>query len=201
MVRSLIIKPCFVLTKKVNFMTTPIKSLPAELGLLKLPLNVEIDFEMTEETEEWVKNILLEMNENATDKTPAENLEETYLHISGQMTKKFTSENGEYLLMSVRIQTEYNTECVRTLKPMSESMDLEFNVCFINETLATSELFAEIDETYLDGAVYEIYFYNKKTANIQEMVHEQIYLNYNQYPILDAESDIPGAAAEEPTKQ
>ncbi len=182
-------------------MTTPIKSLPAELGLLKLPLNVETEFEMNEETEEWVKSILLEMNENASDKTPAENLEETYLHISGRMTKKFTSENGEYLLMSVRIQTEYNTECVRTLKPMSESMDLEFNVCFINETLATSELFAEIDETYLDGAVYEIYFYNKKTANIQEMVHEQIYLNYNQYPILDAESDIPGAAAEEPTKQ
>lgn len=182
-------------------MTTAIKSLPAQLGLLKLQLNVETEFEMTEETEEWVKDILIEMNENASDKTPAENLEETYLHISGTMTKKFTAENGEYLLMSVRIQTEYNTECVRTLKPMSESLDLEFKVCFINEALATSELFAEIDETYLDGNVYEIYFYNKKTAGIQEMIHEQIYLNYNQYPILDAESELAGTQTEEPTKQ
>lgn len=182
-------------------MTTATKSLPAELGLLKLPLNVELEFEMTEETEEWVKNILIEMNENAHDKTPSENLEETYLHVSGTMIKKFNNENGEYLLMKVRIQTEYNTECVRTLRPMTESLDLDFKVCFVNETLAETEMYKEIDETYLDGDVYEIYFYSKKTAPIQEMVHEQIYLNYNQYPILDAESELIGSSDEEATKQ
>ncbi len=182
-------------------MNPAIKSLSAELGLLKIPLNQEVEFEMTEETEEWVKTILMEMNENAESKSPTENLEETYLHISGTMTKKFSNENGEYLLMKVRIQTEYNTECVRTLQPMSESLDLDFKICFINETLAETEMYKEIDETYLDGDVYEIYFYSKKSAPIQEMVHELIYLNYNQYPILDAESELIGAEDEELTKQ
>jgi fido (protein-threonine AMPylation protein) len=33
------------------------------------------------------------------------------------------------------------------------------------------------------------------------VIHEQIYLNYNQYPILDAESELVGTQTEEPTKQ
>ncbi len=182
-------------------MTTPIKTLPANLPLLKLQLNILTPFEMTEENEEWVKEILMEMNENATDKTPEENLEETYLHISGNYTKKFSAENGEYLLMDFRVQTDYNTQCVRTLAPMNETMDIEFKICFINEDLAKAEQFAEIDETYFDGNVYEIYFYNKKAAGIQEMIHEQIYLNYNQYPVLDAESKLPELEEIVPTKQ
>ena len=182
-------------------MTTPVIGLPAQFNFVKVPLNVETEFEMNEETEEWVKTILLEMNENASEKTPEENLNESYLQISGTFEKKFTSEMNDYLLMTVRIQTEYNTECVRTLKPMTENMDWEFKICFISETLAKTEMFAEIDETFLDGSIYEIYFYDKKTAMLQEMIHEQIYLNYNQYPVLDAESEILPPQEEESTKQ
>jgi hypothetical protein len=40
--------------------------------------------------------------------------------------------------------------------------------------------------------VYEIYFYNKRTVEFQEMLHEQIFLNYDQYPVLDADSKLEG---------
>lgn len=201
MVRSLLIKLSFVLTKKVILMTNPTKPLPAQLNIIKIPLNVETDFQVTEETEEWVKEILVEMNENSTEISVEENLESTFLHVTGTYEKKFTPEYNEYLLMTIKVDTEYATECIRTLKPMKVEMELEFKVCFISETLAESEEFKEIDESFFDGEVYELYFYTKKTAAIQEMIHEQIYLNYNQYPILDAESEIFVSEDEEATKQ
>jgi uncharacterized metal-binding protein YceD (DUF177 family) len=95
------------------------------------------------------------------------------------------------------IEADYVTECVRTLKPMTVQLDIPFKVVFIDEALATSELFAEIDETYVENDVYEIYFYNKRTVDFQEMIHEQIFLHYNQYPIIDAEGKLDGVDSEE----
>ena len=58
--------------------------------------------------------------------------------------------------------------------------------------MASTELFADIDETYVDNDVYQIYYYNKRVVEFKEMLHEQIFLNYEQYPILDADSKIEG---------
>ncbi|MCM2351155.1 MAG: DUF177 domain-containing protein [Bacteriovoracaceae bacterium] len=163
----------------------------AKINLIKLPANNPILFELDQETD-WVKEFLMEMNENATEKTPEEYLEETSIFISGEMEKKNKPDMGEFLLVKGTIEVDYVTECVRTLKPMTVQLDVPFKIIFVDESLATSELFAEIDETYVENDVYEIYFYNKRTVDFQEMLHEQIFLNYDQYPVLDAESKIDG---------
>lgn len=163
----------------------------AKINLIKLAANNPVIFELDSETD-WVKDFLLEMNENATDKTPEEYLNETSIFISGEMEKKNKPDLGEFLLVKGTIEADYVTECVRTLKPMTVQLDVPFKVIFVDESLATSELFAEIDETYVENDVYEIYFYNKRTVEFQEMLHEQIFLNYNQYPVLDAESKLDG---------
>lgn len=163
----------------------------SKINLIKLPANNPLVFELDSETD-WVKEFLLEMNENASEKTPEEYLNETSIFISGEMEKKNKPDLGEFLLVKGTIEADYVTECVRTLKPMTVQLDVPFKVIFVDESLATSELFAEIDETFVENDVYEIYFYNKRTVEFQEMLHEQIFLNYNQYPILDAESKLNG---------
>lgn len=163
----------------------------AKINLIKLAANNPIQFELDQDTD-WVKEFLMEMNENATERTPEEYLEETSILISGEIEKKNKPDMGEFLIAKGIVEADYVTECVRTLKPMTVQLDVPFKIVFIDEALATSELFAGIDETYVENDVYEIYFYNKRTIDFQEMLHEQIFLNYNQYPVLDAESKIEG---------
>lgn len=163
----------------------------AQINLIKLPANTAFEFEFDKETD-WVKSLLEELNESATYKRPENLLNETSLVIRGEVQKKNKVEMSEYLLATGTIEAEYATECVRTLKPMKMQLTVPFKVCFIDESLSTTELFADLDETYVDNDVYEIYFYNKRTVNFQEMIHEQIYLNYDQYPILDANAKLVG---------
>jgi hypothetical protein len=163
----------------------------SKISLIKLPLNTKFEFELGMETD-WVRDMLIELNENASEKTPEEYLQETSLYVYGEMEKKDKPEMGEFLTIKGTIQADYVTECVRTLQPMTIELDVPFKVCFIDEELATSELFTDQDDTYVEGEVYELYFYKKRTIEFQDMVHEQLFLHYNQYPVLDAESTLPG---------
>jgi uncharacterized metal-binding protein YceD (DUF177 family) len=168
----------------------------AKINLIKLPANNPIFFELDKDTD-WVREFLIEMNEKATEKSPEAYLDETSIFISGELEKKNKNDMGEFLIVKGTIEADYVTECVRTLSPMTIHMDVPFKVCFIDESLATSELFAEIDETYVENDVFEIYFYTKRTVDFQEMLHEQIFLNYEQYPVLDADSKLEGIDSEE----
>lgn len=171
----------------------------AQINLIKLPANTIYEFELTQ-NEDWVREILMEMNENATEKKPEAYLAETSLVISGEVEKKNRADMGEFLLLTGTIEATYATECVRTLKPMKVDLSVPFKVCFVDESLATSELFADIDETWVENDTYEIYFYSKRIVEFHEMIHEQIYLNYNQYPVLDADARLLGVDWRNPPK-
>ncbi len=163
-----------------------------QINLIKIPLNSPVEFEIDQENTDWAADILKELNENATEK-----LDETSIFIKGTFEKKDKPDMGEFLIVKGLVQTDYATECVRTLKPMTVQLDVPFKIVFIDEALAKSEMFAEIDETYVENDVYEIYFYSKRTVEFQEMIHEQIFLHYDQYPVLDAESKLPGVDSPE----
>lgn len=171
----------------------------AQINLIKLPANTRYEFDLDQSTD-WVRDILIELNENATEKSPEEYLEETSLYISGEIEKKNKPEMSEYLLVSGNIEAEYVTECVRTLKPMKVELNVPFKICFLDETLATTELYSDQDETYVDNDIYELYFYNKRTVNFQEMIHEQVFLNYEQYPVLDADCKLEGLDTQDSPK-
>lgn len=162
-----------------------------KINLIKVPANQTHEFELTKDTD-WVKAILMELNEHATDKTPEAFVQETTLDIFGEMTKKDKPDMGEFFLVKGHIEATYATECVRTLKPMKVDLDIPFKVCFVDEAMATSELFKDLDETWVENDVYELYFYTKRTIDFEEMIHEQIFLHYNQYPVLDADSKLQG---------
>lgn len=168
----------------------------AQINLLKLATNQALDFEFEHDVD-WIQEMLVELNENATDKSPEEWLKETTLVAFGEMTKKDKPDMGEYLLVKGTIEATYATECVRTLKPMKKDLDINFKVAFIDQAMAESELFKDLDETWIDNEVYEIYFYDKRTIEFKDMIHEQIFLNVDQYPILDADSKLEGVDSPE----
>lgn len=163
----------------------------AEINLLKLAANNTLEFDFDQETD-WIRDMLHELNENASDKKPEEWLKETSLVVFGELTKKNKADLGEFVVVKGTIEATYATECVRTLKPMKVDLDVNFKIAFIDQSLSETELFKDLDETYVDNDVYEIYFYDKRTINFQEMVHEQIFLNVDQYPVLDADSKLEG---------
>lgn len=171
----------------------------AQINLIKLPLNQTYEFQLDQNTD-WIKDILLELNENATEKSPEAYFQETKLMVSGEVQKKSKAEMGDFLLVTGQVDAEYVTECVRTLKPMKVQLNFPFKACFVDSSLSNSELFKDADETYVENEVYELYFYKKRTADFQEMLHEQIFLNYEQYPVLDAESKLEGIVTEETLK-
>jgi uncharacterized metal-binding protein YceD (DUF177 family) len=168
----------------------------AKINLIKLPTNTTFEFELDQETD-WVRELLLELNENATEKSPEAYLAETALIIRGEITKKNKPEMNEYVTVKGTIEADYVTECIRTLKPMTVQLDIPFKICFIDEALANTELFENVEETYVDNDIYEIYFYNNRTVDFQEMIHEQLFLNYDQYPVLDADCKLEGSESQE----
>jgi hypothetical protein len=70
----------------------------AQINLIKLPANTVFEFELDHETD-WLKEMLLEMNEHATDKKPDVYLKETHLHVYGEIEKK----NKEHENYSIEI--------------------------------------------------------------------------------------------------
>jgi uncharacterized metal-binding protein YceD (DUF177 family) len=168
----------------------------AKINLMKLPLNTGLEFELDQETD-WVREILRELNENATEKKPEAYLQETSLLIRGTITRKQKPDLQEYVTIKGTIEADYATECIRTLRPMTMQLDVAFKVAFIDEALSETELFKDIDETYIDNEVMDVYFYNNRTIEFQEMLHEQVFLNYEQYPVLDADCKLDGVETPE----
>jgi hypothetical protein len=167
----------------------------AQINLIKLPSNTKYEFVIDQHTS-WMQEILLELNENATYSDSRALLEATSLSVSGELEKKNKPDLGEFLTINGTVSAHYATECVRTLKPMKVDLEIPFKVCFMDQSLEDTEMFKETDETWVENDVYEIYYYDKRTVNFKEMIHEQIFLHYNQYPVLDAESSLEGISEE-----
>ncbi|MBY0517406.1 MAG: DUF177 domain-containing protein [Bacteriovoracaceae bacterium] len=173
-------------------MKNPLENhLESNLNISKLPINATVTHSL-DKSAPWVKAILVELNENASEKTPEEWILETDINIRIELTKKFKGEIGEYLLVKGTVDANYATECVRTLKTMKDSVHAEFNTCFAPEAVLQSEEYAETGEIWIDGETRDLYGYKKNHVELNEMIHEQIYMNYNTYPKLDADSPLDG---------
>lgn len=167
------------------------QTLEPKLNLVKFPINTQLTFEL-DQTTPWVAELLKEMNEGATDKSPDQWLQETSLKLHLELAKKFKNEEGEYLLVKGQVKATYVDEHVRTLAPLKLELDLSFKAVFLNEPLLQTEAFEELDEIWLDGDTYEIYTYKKATADLGEMIHEQLFLHRIQYPGVELDEAMDG---------
>jgi uncharacterized metal-binding protein YceD (DUF177 family) len=164
-------------------------SIKAQISVSKTPLNNWNEYHLTESID-WVAELLAEMSEHASSFTSKMLAPKAYLHIDLKINKKFKSTTGEMLLIQGSLDALYPTECVKSLKPLLEPLQFEFKGCFLNKSLETDEQYAEVDEVFEENDIYQVYFYQKNMADLKEMIHEQIYLNYNSYPMSDAEKQL-----------
>jgi len=170
------------------------------LNITRFPLKAPQSYELNEQVP-WLKTILLELNENVDSKLPEEFLETSHLDVNLEIVKKHKGSYGEYLLVSGKLNTHYHTQCVRTLSEMTEDLEVEFKACYLEDTYQDNEEFRDQVDIFMDGEVYELYFYENRLANIQLLIHEQIFLNYNQYPVSDYDAELGWAKSTTDTKQ
>ena len=172
----------------------PSQKIGEKIHLIKIPPQQKLEFSFDssnqQESHEWIRDLLKEMNEHASEKKADDYLKETHLVFSGEMMKKDKVDLGEILVVKGTLEGLYATECVRTLSPMKIDFHRQIKVVFIDKSLSQTDEFSDLDETYVDDDLYEIYFFEKRMVDLKEMVHEQIFLHYEPYPILDAESKL-----------
>lgn len=154
------------------------------INVSKMPLNRAEEIEYTKE-DDWVRELLLELNENAKEQSPEYYLEQTILNINVKITKKYTPEMGEYLLLTGRLYAEYYTSCVRTLREMTGHMDVQIKAAIIDKSFADTPEFEELTEIFIDQDIYELYYYEKRKADLKELIHEQLFLHLEPYPVID----------------
>ena len=176
------------------------KNIDGKLNVSKFPLNEKQTYSLNEENP-WVKSILIELNENAESKLPEEYLDNSFLKAELELVKKHNGTYGEYFLLNCSIDTEYFTQCVRTQHEMKDSLHFEFKACIIDHAFEAGEELQDQIDIFMDNDVWELHFYDNRIAMIKEIVHEQIYLNINQYPVSDYDAELPWAKETSSTKQ
>lgn len=174
--------------------------LDAQVNIPKFPINTT-KYYVLDKNQDWVKDLLLELNEKADDKSADEYLNETSIEIKLELLKKFKPDSGEFLLLKGSVIAHYVTQCVRTLAPMNDSVDINLQACFIDSARESEDVYQDQTETFQENEMYDLYFYKKNQADIKEMIHEQIFLNINQYPIKDHDSELVWAKESSDKKQ
>lgn len=154
------------------------------LNLVKLPLNKDVTITLTHENP-WVQELLVELHEGVTGMPVRELVKRSTFDVELNLCKKFQNTIGEYLLAKITIDIQYFTNCIKTLALMKDSLNLTFQSAVLPKTLEENEEYTDQVEVFLDNEMYDLYFYEKNFVDIKEIIHEQIYLNKNEYPVRD----------------
>lgn len=141
-----------------------------------------VEYELNEDCG-WVKALFEELEEQ-TDRD-----EEGYKRgsITCELTLKRKSGQpfGDHLLVKGRIASDYVTPCVRCLTPTSQEVDATFKAAFVPHHLEKEPEFEELDDIFTENQEFALYFHTKGNADIAEMVHENLFMNIEHFPLHD----------------
>jgi uncharacterized metal-binding protein YceD (DUF177 family) len=162
-------------------------TLPAKIQVSRVSGDSWSEYKMNKDTD-WLGAMLNELNENATYRTPEMYFNSAYLDLDIKLKKKYRASMGEIVLLKCKLETTYYTQCVKTLGEMKDSLTLEFQAAFIHDHFENTPEYEESTEIFEENEVYELYYHRHGNVDLKEVIHEQIYLNYNQYPSLEPET-------------
>lgn len=172
-------------------------TLQNKVNLTKYAPDRKYEYEL-DQTQDWVQELLMELNEKATSRNPEDYLGETHINIRMTVKKVNNSTFGPVLLVKGSVESEFVTECVRTLEEMKDQVEAEFKAAFVENIFAEEEEYQDQDELFIDNDVYEMHYYELNKADVKEMIHEAIFLHINPYPVADHDAPLP--YADEPGK-
>ena len=162
----------------------PLNQLKSPVNISKLPANSFVDYELTKD-QDWVRELLVELNEKASVLPEGMKLDQTRLDITFEIQRRFKGEYGEFVLCKGQIDAVFFTECIKTLATMKDTVTCEFKAMFLDSSFAEKPEYEELTESYFDQEIYDLYFFDRRMVNLKEMLHEVIWLNLNPYPVRD----------------
>ena len=126
-----------------------------------------------------VQNLLNELEANLEEDACGKG----HLHLQLLIKRCSNPHYGEYLLFQGNIEGVYYTPCVRCLIPARCPLNMDFSACFLPEHHRDKEEYQEATSIYIDGEERELYFHRNGTANLQETLHENIFINVDPLPL------------------
>lgn len=159
----------------------PLKELKSPFNLSKLPQNSSLEYQL-DKSQDWVSELLIELNEKAQALPERMKLEQTSLIIDLELQKRFKGEYGEFVICEGSVSAHYFTECVKSLATMKETLEVDFKAMFLDSSYESMPEYEELTEAYFDQNVYDLYYFKRHHVDIKEMIHEVIFLNINPYP-------------------
>ena len=106
-----------------------------------------------------------------------------HLHLQLHLKRRSNPYYGDYLLFQGSIKGLFHTSCVRCLIPAQSHLDIDFSACFLSHHHEDKEEYQEITSIYIDGQERELYFHQNGIANLQETLHENIFINLDPLPL------------------
>lgn len=134
---------------------------------------------------EWVKGLLDELEENTDKEDPTYRPSEFSCDL--KVKRKSGKPFGDHILVWGHVSSKYQAPCVRCLKLTPQEVDAEFQVSFIPKTLEKEPEFEELDDIFTENEEFDLYFHDKGVADISEMVHENLFMNIDHFPLHDAD--------------
>ncbi len=173
--------------RSYNYLENDISAI---VKLSHIPPNVMDEFKLNKDNSQWLKELLIELNEKASEANEEQKLSETELNLNLKIEKKHLGQYGEFVLIKADINGTFATECVKTLTPLKDIVHFQFQACFLNESFKDDEEYRELTEIFIDHDVYELYFQNRGSVDLKETFHEQIFLNIDPYPTAETPENV-----------
>lgn len=142
------------------------------------------------QNDDWVRELLIELNEKAVDQTPEAYLDQTNLDLKIKLKRCHEHSIGSALLVDIEVSSHFATSCALSLQEIFDDVSFTVNACFIPEDLKDLPEYKEQTELFIAGSLRELYFLEDEQANLAELIHEHVFLNIDAYPkFADAESN------------
>ncbi len=131
----------------------------------------------------WVQDLFNELEEEV-DREEAD-YEKGAISCELSLKRKSGKPFADHLLIRGNIKAKYMAPCIKCLKLTHQSVDADFQVCFIPQHLENEPEFEELDDIFTENEEFDLYFHQKGDADIAEMVHENLFINIEHFPLHD----------------
>ena len=150
--------------------------------LNNLPLDTQKNYELDQNCPS-VKNLLEELEANLEKNEKGKG----HLRFQLSLIRRTNPHYGEYLLFYGNITGAFYTPCIRCLLPTPSPLDINFSACFLPHDYQNKEEYQDITSIYIDGQERELYFHHQGIADLQETLHENIFINVDPLPLHHAD--------------
>lgn len=160
----------------------PLDSIESTVKLGEFVFDETTDYELDENCT-WVNDLFNELEESTDRKE--EDYKEGGIRCDLSLKRKSGKPFGDHLLVKGNIRASYMAPCVKCLKLTDQEVDADFQSCFVPQHLENEPEFEELDDIFTENEEFALYFHEKGNADIAEMVHENLFMNIDHFPLHD----------------